>query len=199
MDISHFGFVNLAPGSSIRAASPLDNFKEIVYYLVKNTDLFGQEAEVSVPAQSQMKGEVQKNSPLLPKAFQDGYSLPLIQNFEHLMRLLNNDHTFTETICAPVYQRAESYNPTIKSALNRFQVVIDTLYEGFLQAEERIDLDLPLIEKVPPMAMFQKSGQSGPFTITPETMQQLFSGNIAVVSLPGDSPFPFLLSFININ
>ncbi len=184
MDVSHFGFVNLGPGSS-RASTPLDNFKEVVYYLVKNTDLFGQEGEVTVPAQSQMKAEVQANSSLLPKAYQDGYSLPLLENFQQMLNLLNNDHTYTETICAPVYQRAPTYNSTIKSALNRFQVVIDTLFEGFLQAEERKNLDLPLIEKIPPAAMFQKSGQSGPFTITVESMQQLFKGSIAVVSLPG--------------
>ncbi len=184
MDISHFSFIHLGPASS-RASTPLDSFKTIVHYLVKNTDLLGVESIVTVPSDAQMKPAVQMNSPSLPKEYQDGYSLPLLQNFETMKTQLSGQSALVETVCGAVYQRSATYNATIKSALNRFQVVIQTLYEGFLQAEERVNLDLPLIEKVSPMAMFQKNGQSGPFTITAETMTRLFSGNIAVVSLPG--------------
>ncbi len=182
MDISHFSFIHLGPASS-RASTPLDSFKTVVLYLVRNTSILGEESKVTVPFDDQMKPAVQMNSPSLPKEYQDGYSLPLIQNFETMKAQLSG--FYLETVCGAVYQRSATYNATIKAALNRFQVVIQTLYEGFLQGEERINLDLPLIEKTSPISMFQKNGKSGPFTFPAESIQKFFSGNIAVVSLPG--------------
>lgn len=166
------------------AGTVLDNFKASVSYLYQNTDLFGSAKDITVPPISQMQSVVQRRAGSLPKVYQQEYAQPLLNNFDQFLSEIDSDPTFTETICAAVYQHSSDF-VAARGYLNRFQAVCATLYDDFLNNEVRKKLNLPLIEKFPPLAMFQKSGDGGPFTITSDSVQQLFGGTIGVVSLPG--------------
>lgn len=108
------------------------------------------------PGYSQMQSVVEKRAPFLPKIYQQNYAQPLLNNFAQFLSEIDSDPTFTETICAAVYQHAPDYVPA-RGYLNRFQAVCATLYDDFFNSEMRKDLNLPLIEKIPPLAMFQKA------------------------------------------
>jgi hypothetical protein len=192
----------------VAAASILDNFKASVGFLDRNTNLFGSAPDITVPpltyappcefatatspqlnllfipSQSGMQSAVASRVQSLPRVYQTNYAQPLLNNFNQFLSEIQGDLTFAETICAAVYQHSNDYVPT-RGYLNRFQVVCATLYDDFLNSELRKKLNLPLIEKVPPLAMFQKAGDAGPFTIPSDDVQQLFGGSIGVVSLPG--------------
>lgn len=171
------------PGETSPPLPFLDAFKSLVEWLNTNTDLFGVAHQVSVPPPNGMKAEVEKNESLLPTVYQAAYSAPLILNWAKFAKAIGDDPDTLETICGAVYQR--NTQNQLKNSLDRLQAVASTLYSSFLNQDKRLHLDLPLIAKLPPLVMFQRIGLSGPFTITPESMGELFGGSVAVVSVPG--------------
>jgi hypothetical protein len=102
-----------------------------------------------------MQSVVQRRAGSLPKVYQQEYAQPLLNNFDQFLSEIDSDPTFTETICAAVYQHSSDF-VAARGYLNRFQAVCATLYDDFLNNEVRKKLNLPLIEKFPPLAMFQK-------------------------------------------
>jgi hypothetical protein len=87
-----------------------------------------------------------------------------------------------ETITGAVYQHAA--NVPVAQPLNRFLAVISNLYRSFLDETKRAKINLPAVETVPPLAVFQSNGQQGPFTNPVDGMQQEFDIDVGVVSLP---------------
>ena len=86
-----------------------------------------------------------------------------------------------ETLAGAVYQHADA---DVAPDLHRFLAVISNFYRSFLDSRQRLSAGFPLIEQDPPLAMFQHSGEAGPFTITAENVRQLTGGTVGVVSLP---------------
>lgn len=165
----------------------VENFVALVRFLEKNTFLFGDDPDITVPPARDMKLAVEKSRSLLPAVYQKDYCQPLLAQWDQWQEQIQGDAMAMETLCAVVYQRNAKYLPASHRApLNRFQVVVDRLYDGFLSRSKRLHLNLPLVELEPSLAMFQRSGEAGPFTITAEVMQQLCGAGVAVVSLPGD-------------
>eukprot|EP01089_Gocevia_fonbrunei_P016948 TRINITY_DN537_c0_g1_i1.p1 TRINITY_DN537_c0_g1~~TRINITY_DN537_c0_g1_i1.p1 ORF type:complete len:475 (-),score=108.19 TRINITY_DN537_c0_g1_i1:42-1466(-) len=163
----------------------LENFKSLVLYLQKNTDLFGISHEVPVPMNpTYMKQAVEKNKIRLPLLYQTSYAEPLLKNWDNVLEKLDGDTTTLETLSGVIYQRAPEDNK-IKNPLNRFQITVTNIYNNFLSEEKRAHLNLPLTEIYAPLAMFQKDGRGGPFTIPEEDINQLFGGELAAVSIPG--------------
>ena len=68
--------------------------------------------------------------------------------------------------------------------LQRFLAVISNLYRSFLDKAKRAAVNIPSNDFLPPLAMFQSSGQNDPFTLPCDTIKQIFASSVGVVSLP---------------
>jgi hypothetical protein len=123
---------------------------------------------------------IDADSDALPLVFRDGYAEPLRRNLPHVLRAAG-DPTLVETLAGAVYDHGSE---EVRAPLGRFLAVVSNMYRSFLDAETRMGVDLPLIEQLPPLAMFQHSGEGGPFTLTAESVQGLIGSPIGVVSLP---------------
>jgi hypothetical protein len=63
--------------------------------------------------------------------------------------------------------------------------VVSNFYRSFLDASRRAVASFPpLVEQLPPLAMFQHDGGMGPFTLPVDAIGRLFGGSVGVVSLP---------------
>ena len=130
-----------------------------------------------------VRSAIDSEADALPLVFRDGYADPLRQELPHVLRTAQqwDDPTIVETLAGAVYDHGAE---EVAAPLGRFLAVVSNMYRSFLSAETRMGVDLPLIEQLPPLAMFQHSGEGGPFTFTAESVQALIGSPIGVVSLP---------------
>jgi hypothetical protein len=147
-----------------------------------------------------MAAVVQAGAGALPKAYAISYASPLAANLGALVSQLKAefDHdiqqgadpdqtladvkSLTDTLVGAVRDWSA---PVYAQPIRRFEAVISNLYRSFLSKEQRVKVDLPLIEVAPPLVTFAPTADSGPFTLTPETVKDLIQVPIGVVSLPG--------------
>ena len=133
------------------------------------------------PTVAKLQKAMTPGAQLLPTVFRDGYATPLQQNLTSVLAQLGQDLTSIEAITGAVYQQAQK---TGKPQLQRFLAVISDLYRSFLSKKRRIAANFPLVETVPPLAMFQNKGDDGPFTIPSDDIKSLLGAAIGVVSMP---------------
>jgi hypothetical protein len=124
--------------------------------------------------------------PALPLLYRNKYAEPLKQALPGAMtnsdpnRRLVGDNL--ETVTGAVYQHAAKV--TGATELRQFLAVISNLYRSFLDATKRAAINLPKVETIPPLAVFQSNGAGGPFTNPVDGMQAEFGIDVGVVSLP---------------
>jgi len=129
---------------------------------------------------------VNAGEPALPLLYRARYAdklkaqLPSAMSSPDPQRRLAGDSL--ETITGAVYQHAA--NVSVAKPLNRFLAVISNLYRSFLDESKRAKINLPKVETVPPLAVFQSNGQQGPFTLPVDGMEGQFGIDVGVVSLP---------------
>jgi hypothetical protein len=127
----------------------------------------------------------------LPQTYRQNYATPLSQNLPSFLVQLRTAPAakaiaFLEPYCAPVYQHAKGATAIdVGPELKRFLAVVSNLYRSFLSAKKRVDVNVPVVTDVPPLAFFQSNGTQGPYTITSEAMQRMLGTPVSVVSLPG--------------
>src|SRR5436305_650588 len=172
-------------------AIPQDNVKA-VFDKLNGANLLGEgPPEIpwgDSPTADSVGSAIDAEADALPLVFRDGYADPLRRNLPHVLRVAG-DPSLIETLAGAVYDHGAQ---AVDAPLGRFLAVVSNLYRSFLSAETRMGVDLPLIEQLPPLAMFQHSGEGGPFTLTAETVKGLIGSPIGVVSLPStcrDHPF----------
>jgi hypothetical protein len=145
------------------------------------------------PVEARARELVQQFSGLLPTGFEDAYSAPLQKRLPALFAQLtagNIDANFLETLCGPVYQLGDS---ALKKDLHRFLAVVADLYDSFLNHTKRRAVNVPLVERLPPVAVWQSSPAQGPFTLPVDEASKLIGATIGAVSLPhGFAGHPFL-------
>ncbi|MBV9313861.1 MAG: hypothetical protein JO100_08985 [Pseudonocardia sp.] len=155
---------------------------EGLFKTLSGIDLSG-EGPLSVPwreaSADAVRAAVEPCVALLPRAYRAGYSSPLSDSMATLVDQL--DPITLETLAGAVYDHKAS---AVRPQLRRFLAVVSNLYRSFLDREQRATLNLPLVEQLPPLAMFQQSGQTGPFTLPVDSIQQITGGTVGVVSLP---------------
>ena len=117
----------------------------------------------------------------LPRVYRDGYATPLLTALDNLVPELASDAFTLEALTGAVYDHSDA---TVRPQLRQFLAVVSNLYRSFLSASKRASADVPLVEQVPPLAMFQQRADMGPFTITSDQTQQALDSSIGVVSLP---------------
>ena len=135
----------------------------------------------AMPTVAQLTKALHAGETLVPVIFRDHYVTPYEHSVSRVVSALQGDAMTAETLTGCIYQHADK---DVAPDLHRFLAVISNFYRSFLNARQRISAGIPLIEVDPPLAMFQHSGENGPFTITAESVQQLTGGTIGVVSLP---------------
>ena len=133
------------------------------------------------PQEAPVRQAIQSGEHKLPVAFQQGYSEPLLARLKTVMARLEGSPDIIETLAGSVYQHVDT---TVAGDLGRFLAVISDLYRSFLSKKRRMQADFPLVETLPPLAMFQHQGDAGPFTIPCDDVQQLAAATVGVVSLP---------------
>lgn len=133
------------------------------------------------PTAAKLKKVLAAGAQLLPTVFRDDYAVPLEQNLTAVLAQVGQDLTSLEAITGAVYQQAQK---TGLPQLHRFLAVISDLYRSFLSKKRRTAADFPIVETVPPLAIFQNKGENGPFTIPSDDIENLFGAAIGVVSLP---------------
>jgi hypothetical protein len=134
-----------------------------------------------MPTSAQLTASLHAGENLVPIVFRDHYVTPFEHSIGRVINALQGDAMTVETLAGAVYQHADK---DVAPDLHRFLAVISNFYRSFLDARKRLGAGFPLIEQDPPLAMFQHSGEAGPFTITAEQIKQLTGGTIGVVSLP---------------
>ena len=166
---------------------------------VMQVDLFGK-APSDLPFQDagdagSVGAAIESGIPYVPLAFQGAYVNPLLQNLSSVLTQLDGDVTAIETISGAVYQHADS---SVRPHLHRFLAVISNLFRSFLSKQKRSQADFPLVELLPPMAMFQHDGKNGPFTLPVNDITRLSGGSCGVVSMPATyKEHPFLWSALS--
>ncbi len=134
----------------------------------------------SLPTQQNVKVAIETSALGLPQSYQNDYAakLPSIDN------LLSLPLVNLETVTGAVYQ----HDPVlgVLPQLQRFLAVISHFYHSFMADVQGSQLSLTMASTLPPLALFQHSATSGPFTLTSDTMKSLFNCGItiAVVSIP---------------
>ena len=123
------------------------------------------------PTVAKLQKVMAPGAQLLPTVFRDGYAVPLEQNLTAVLAQVGQDLTSLEAITGAVYQQAQK---TGLPQLHRFLAVISDLYRSFLSKKRRTAADFPIVETVPPLAIFQNKGDSGPFTIPSDDIENLF-------------------------
>ena len=133
------------------------------------------------PTQAKLQKVIAPGAQQLPTVFRDGYAVPLQQHLADVLAQVGQDPTSLEAITGAVYQQAQK---TGLPQLQRFLAVISDLYRSFLSKKRRTAADFPLVETIPPLAMFQNKGDNGPFTIPSDDIERLLGAAIGVVSMP---------------
>src|SRR4051794_9824689 len=161
------------------------NFTKL-FDTLRAIDLFGTAAPAPpwgahAPTKAQLTSALHAGENLVPVAFRDHYVTPFEHAVARVVTTLRDEPDLIETLAGAVYQHADD---DVATDLHRFLAVISNFYRSFLDARRRLRAGFPLIEQDPPLAMFQHSGQMGPFTVTAENVKQLTGGTVGVVSLP---------------
>ena len=127
-----------------------------------------------------MRSAVQANQVYLPTVYQQGYCKPLNDVLSELKT--NPAPVMMQVGIDAVAQHAPD-SPVLPE-LKRLLIVIADLYNTFVDAVSRAQVNISLSERLPPLASFMSSATSGPFTITSDTVRQFMASDVAVVSLP---------------
>jgi len=161
----------------------MDTFTTLYQRLLR-IDFSGTAGE-ALPRGAALVKAVSAGANMLPHVYSDGCAQPLEHNLRRLVQLdaaRRLEPGTVETLAAAVYQH---HNGSANSQqLARFLAVISNLYRSFLDKTKRSTANIPLSETLPPLAMFQHSGEDGPFTVTVEQVKSLIGAGIGVVSMP---------------
>jgi hypothetical protein len=133
------------------------------------------------PTAAKLQKAIALGAQLLPTIFRDGYATPLQQNLSQVLAQLGPDLTAIEAVTGAVYQQAQKVG---QPQLHRFLAVISDLYRSFLSKKRRTAANFPIVETVPPLALFQNKGDNGPFTLPSDDIENLIGASIGVVSMP---------------
>jgi hypothetical protein len=153
-------------------------------------DLFGSGppevpwGEGETPAAEDVTGPVEKAGSLLPLVYRREYVAQLLDQAPKLVAQLGArvDRTLLEALAGAVYDHDPERG--VRAELHRFLAVVSDLFTSFLSRERRMRIDVPLTERLPPLAVFQSHGEHGPFTLAADSVSRLIGSNVGVVSLP---------------
>ena len=157
-----------------------DAFDQI-WQRLATIDLFGAAGD-ALPAAADLPQAVIAGGVQMPHVYQATYVQPLETNMPRMLAAIADSASTVETVTGAVYQH-QAGDP-MRAPLNRFLAVISNLYRSFLDDNKRANAGVALTETLPPLAMFQNDGSSGPFTIPVDDVIGLFGGEVGVVSLP---------------
>jgi hypothetical protein len=155
----------------------LDGFAALCARLAQ-IDLFGK-AGKPMPKGASLSAAVKRASPLLPHVYGEAYTARLEASLPRLHRMAGRKPAAVEVLTGAVYQHGNAAAP-----LERFLAVISDLYRSFLDRDKRAGAGVPLAESLPPLALFQHDGASGPFTVAVDDVGNLIGGKVGVVSMP---------------
>jgi hypothetical protein len=161
-------------------------------------DLFGDAPPVvPYPLPPQVRGVeavIDQGIPKMPQTFVEAYAAPLEKALPGLLAKVDptstDDLSMLETLTGAVYEHGD---PDVAVPLGRFLAVISDLYRSFLSKKRRVAAGFPLLEALPPLAMFQHEGAGGPFTLPCDSTGNMFGASVGVVSMPAVyAPHPLL-------
>ena len=157
-----------------------------LFEILRGIDLFGTAPPAppwgdAVPDQLAVDHALRAGANAIPLALRNAYVTPLEQHLPRVLHELDGSPDLVETIAGAVYEHVDA---GIARPLHRFLAVVSNLYRSFLDAERRANAGFPVVEQLPPMAMFQHKGDNGPFTLPVDVMTQLCGARVGVVSMP---------------
>jgi hypothetical protein len=172
-------------------AMDLARFTQLCSTLAR-IDLFGSDPKVrpNVSTPAAIRTAIANGGPNLPLTYRQTYVAAVgTQLADVLVQIKTMPAAqragIIERFYGPVYEHAALTGMRdVRPELRRFLAVISNLYRSFVNANKRSSVNAPVVTATPPVAFFQTNGDDGPYTITSDTMQSLFSMPIAVVSLP---------------
>lgn len=135
-----------------------------------------------IPPDIDLEQEIRRGAIALPQTFRRGYAEPLLENLLSVLLQTIGDLSVREALTGAVYDHIPESE--VREPLHRFLAVISNLYRSFLSEAKRAAVNVPITSSIPPLAVFQSTGNLGPFTISSEQVDRLFGANIGVVSLP---------------
>lgn len=172
-------------------AIDLARFTQLCNVLAK-IDLFGSDPKVrpNLSTAASINAAVANGAVHIPIAYRSTYAAAITGELPSLLLQLKGlpaaqRKSVLERFYAPVYEHAKLAGVRdVRPELGRFLAVVSNLYRSFVNANKRSSVDAPIVTATPPLAFFQSDGGEGPYTVTSDSMQQIFNTPIAVVSLP---------------
>jgi hypothetical protein len=136
------------------------------------------------PSVAAFKDAIAKGEAVLPWAYQSAYVRALHDNMERLLAATAaaGSGDPAETLLGAVYEH-EIGSP-VGLQLRRFNVVISHFFRAFLANHKRTRLGLRTVERLPPLATFNRTGTRGPYTFPADAVTNLVGSNVGIVSLP---------------
>ncbi len=132
----------------------------------------------AAPTEEGFRQAIQSARAFLPLLYQQAYADPILVHAPHILI----QAWAAETVAGAVYDHAPALG--VMPGLNRFLAVISNFYRSFLSAKRRAKARFPIVETLPPVAMFQHKGEDGPFTLPADDMLNLCGTKVGAVSLP---------------
>ena len=166
-------------------------FTQLCNVLAK-IDLFGNDPKVrpNLNRAGSINAALANGAAHIPIAYRDTYAAAISKELPSILLQIRDlpgvqRKAIIERFYGPVYEHAKLAGMRdVRPELRRFLAVVSNLYRSFVNANKRAAAHIPLVTAMPPLAFFQSNGDEGPYTVTSDSMQQLFATPIAVVSLP---------------
>src|SRR5271166_5756865 len=161
----------------------MDTFVKL-YERLLEIDFFAT-AGVPLPRNTELRQVIDEGSLHLPLVYLDSYVTLLEAGLPRLFQLISAQQlpvAALETLSAAVY--LHRLGAPLSAPLQRFQAVVSNFFRSFLSSEKRSKANIPLRERLAPLAMFQHDPSLGPFAFTVDEVSQLIGANVGVLSLP---------------
>ncbi len=133
------------------------------------------------PTAAEIGAAIDQGALGMPLVFRKFYVEPLKANLDSIMRLGAGNHALLEALSGAVYQHGF---PELSAPLQRLLAVVSNLFRSFLSCKRRAAANFPVLQSLPPLAVFQRNGALGPFTFPCTDINRYTGGTISVVSLP---------------
>jgi hypothetical protein len=138
----------------------------------------------ATPTAKDIAGPITRAANILPRRYREGYVDQLLHEVPSIAAGYKDrfSASVVEALAGAVYDHAPGSGVVIE--LRRFLAVVSDLYSSFLSKQRRTLSNIPVVAQLPPLVVFQSSGNLGPFTLPSDSVRRLIGSDVGVVSLP---------------
>ena len=121
----------------------------------------------------------------LPLAYRQAYVEPVFASIDFILRSDDQQaaRLNAETLAGAIYQHRP--DSPLRHSIRQVLAVVSNYHRSFLSVAKRKAIGFPeTLLRIPPVAVFSREGQYGPFMFPAEMVSRLCGSQVAVISLP---------------